>query len=201
MHAVLAGWDWLREAIANKTYGAVKSAAFQRLSAPPDWSTKFYRDPRRTGGALVDLHIHDVDFLRWCFGEPDGVTSTGSLDHVTTLYHYSRGPAHVAAEGGWDHAPGFAFRMRYVVNFENATADFDLLRADKLVLSRGGEAVAIPLETTLGYDNEIRHIVHAIATGESELRASIDDALAVTKILEAEKRSLGSGTLSMAAGS
>lgn len=187
------GWSWLREQVAKGRFGAVRSAAFQRLSAPPDWSKAFYRDPRRTGGALVDLHIHDADFVRSCFGDPKEVSSAGSLDHVTTLYRFERGPAHVVAEGGWDHTPGFAFRMRYVVIFEDATADYDLLRPEPLVLSRGGKCEAVPLPPGMGYDFEVRHLVAAIAAGSKALDATIDDALAVARLLEAERRSLEAG--------
>ena len=64
--------------------------------------------------------------------DPSGiadVVSTGSTDHVTTLYRYgSGGPAHVVAEGGWNHTPGFGFRMTFLVVFERATLDFERSR-------------------------------------------------------------------------
>lgn len=184
------GWEWLHDRIADDTYGAVRSAVFQRLSSPPDWSQNFYRNSALTGGALCDLHIHDADFVRWCFGEPDGITSTGTLEHVTTLYKYSRGPSHVVAEGGWDHTPGFAFRMRYVVVFERATADFDLLRTHPLVLSRDGKSEPIELPSGTGYDGEIRHILNVILGKESALRATVGDAVAVAKLLLRERSGL-----------
>ena len=117
------GWDWLREHIRRGSFGAVRSAVFSRLGTRPGWNPNFYQDPRLSGGALFDLHIHDADFVRWCFGAPISVSSSGSLDHVTTLYRFENGPAHVVAEGGWDHTSGFAFRMRYVVVFEHATVE------------------------------------------------------------------------------
>ena len=100
-------------------FGAVRSASFQRLTSRPVWSPEFYGDYGRSGGALIDLHIHDTDFVRWCFGEPDSVDTAGGLDHMTTLYRYPSGPSHVVAEGGWDPTPGFEFRMRFVVVFEH----------------------------------------------------------------------------------
>jgi predicted dehydrogenase len=59
----------------------------------PRWSS-FFADPKRSGGALFDLHIHDTDFVYWCFGRPIAVLSTGtlvapgSINHVTTIYRY-----------------------------------------------------------------------------------------------------------------
>ena len=185
------GWDWLHDAIHAGTYGPVRSAVFQRLSAPPAWSPDFYANAARTGGALVDLHIHDADFVRWCFGPPNSLMSTGSLDHVTTLYGYDDGPSHVVAEGGWDHSPGTPFRMRYLVVFEQATADFDLTRDPKLLLHQGGESETIELPDHAGYDGEVRHLLDAIARGSRDLAVTVDDALAVAKLLEAERASLG----------
>ena len=122
--ASVPGWHEVRATVRDARYGAVRSASFQRLGSMPAWSRDFYADRKKSGGALVDLHIHDADFIRWCFGPPDGVTSAGTVNHLTALYRYSGGPAHVAAEGGWDHTPGFGFQMRYIVVFERATAEF-----------------------------------------------------------------------------
>lgn len=193
------GWSLLKTIIDKNTYGKVLSASFQRLSSAPNWSTKFYRDPSRSGGALVDLHIHDADLVHYLFGAPESVTSTGSLDHITTLYHYKNGPPHVAAEGGWNHAPGFPFRMRFIVIFEKATLDFDLLRNEKLMISRDGKCVAMEPadpehDADTGYGNEIRHFADCVASGRKGLlRATMNDALAVTELLACERDSLSTG--------
>jgi predicted dehydrogenase len=188
------GWSWLKEQIERRTFGPVRSASFQRLGSRPDWATEFYRDDARCGAALVDLHIHDADFIRWCFGDPDAVVSTGTVDHVTTMYRYRSGPSHVLAEGGWGQAAGFPFRMRYVVNFAEATADFDLGRAHPLMLSQAGESQPVPVPSLTGYDLEIRHLLDAISRGGLELTATIEDAVAVARLLEAERRSLETAT-------
>jgi predicted dehydrogenase len=187
-------WKWLKERIDDRAFGACHSATFQRLASQPNWSP-FYSDGKRSGGALVDLHIHDADFVRWCFGAPRSVTSagrvgpTGAVDHVTTLYHYEKGPAHVVAEGGWDQAVGFAFRMRYVVVFDKATADFDLTRDPQLLLCQNGQSHPVELDAISGYDGEIRHLVSAIASGKTNLLATMEDAVRVTELLNAEERS------------
>ncbi len=187
------GWDWLKRTIEKRTFGLVKSAVFRRLGTPPSWSKGFYDDPKLSGGALFDLHVHDADFVRWCFGAPSSVSSTGSLDHVTTLYRFANGPEHVAAEGGWNHTSGFGFRMQYTVVFEKATADFDLGREPKLVLARNGEAKPIELATNAGYDGEVAHLLELVAKDRRELATTIDEALALTKMLEAEQKSLETG--------
>ena len=184
------GWDWLKKAIDAGTYGAVRSAVFRRLASPPSWSPDFYKNTARTGGALVDLHIHDADFVLWCFGEPDAVHSTGTVDHVTSLYRYANGPAHVVAEGGWDHTPGFDFQMRYVVVFDEATVEFDLTRTSPLVLSRGGESAPVEIPEGDGYAGEVAHLLDAITTGSRELRVDMASALTLANLLERERGAL-----------
>lgn len=190
-------WDWLHEKIQTREFGRVLSATFHRLGCPPAWSHDFYNDFTRSGGTLFDLHIHDTDFIRWCFGRPSEVVSTGSMRHLTTLYRYpqAKGPMHVVAEGGQDHSPGFGFRMRYVVAFEHATADFDIGRSPKLLLSRDGKCEPVPIEEGAGYDGQIRHLVRIISEGKTpaELRATLEQAVEVTQILEAERQSFETG--------
>lgn len=52
----------------------------------------------RSGGAVLDLQVHDIDFVLWTFGMPAAVTSrgvrshTGAFDHVYTILEYDGGP-------------------------------------------------------------------------------------------------------------
>ncbi len=184
------GWSWLLDAARDGRYGAIVSASFQRLGSRPTWGQGFYADARRSGGALFDLHVHDVDFLLALFGEPMSVRATGTIDHVTTLYSFAAGPAHVAAEGGWDQAPGFPFRMRFVVNFERATAEFDSRRDFPLEIQAGSGSEAVDRFTGTGYDFEIRHVLSCVAEGRSRTAVDLADAERVTRILNAERESL-----------
>ncbi|QOJ13899.1 MAG: Gfo/Idh/MocA family oxidoreductase [Planctomycetia bacterium] len=187
------GWDTLLEFIRNGSLGPVHSAVFGRLGSRPTWS-ETYADDALTGGALVDLHTHDADFVRACFGDPASVMSGGSLDHVTTIYRFSNGPAHVVAEGAWDHRGGWPFRMRFVVAFDEATAEFDSGRDEQLRISRGGKTVPIKLEPRSGWENEIRALMAVLAgrRPRSDLPA-LHDAHAVATLLERERESVQTG--------
>ena len=179
-------WKWLRDRMGDGEFGALQSLSLQRLGSRPDWSP-FYHDASRSGGALFDLHVHDTDFVVASLGQPAAVTCVGTIDAMTTLYHYDHG-VRVAAEGGWHH-DGFGFRMRYIAVFEAATIDFDLLRTDPLLLCRNGEATPIELPQHTGYDGQVRALVDALAAGEPA-PLSVDDALATHRVLLAEQRSL-----------
>ncbi len=187
------GWDWLKQKTVDGSYGKLKSLFLRRLGSGPAWSHDFYGDPEKSGGALVDLHIHDSDFVRHLCGDPSTVTSTGDLDHLTTLYRFPPGgPTHVAAEGGWNHAIGFPFRMQYTAVFEFGTADFDLGRAPKLLLSHNGISEPIALLDQTGYDGEVRAFVTSVRRGETS-PVGILDALGTAALLDAERESLSRG--------
>jgi predicted dehydrogenase len=186
------GWDWLAERVREGTFGPPRSVVLRRLGSRPDWSAT-YSDDDATGGALVDMHLHDADFLRFACGEPRSVFAGGSLQHVTALYRFAGAPAHAAAEGGWDHSGGFPFRMAYLAAFEEATVEYDLARDPVLTVQRGGAREPVALEPLSGYDGEVRHLLAAISEGRRELRASVEDALATALLLDAERESLRSG--------
>jgi predicted dehydrogenase len=190
-------WAWLKNAIDQQTYGKVLAARFRRVAEPPGWGQKNFFDGKESGGALFDLHIHDTDFVQFCFGRPKAVYSTGyakfsgAIDHVVTQYTVASG-ASVHAEGSWALTNGFGFHMSYTVNFENATADYDLARsAETLKLYEKGRAPRT--ETITGpdcYVSELSHMVQAITERRPPTLVTARDAQSAVEICEAEEQSI-----------
>jgi predicted dehydrogenase len=190
-------WAWLKAAVDEGRYGAVVSATFRRVaSMPPGW----FANGTLSGGAILDLHVHDTDFIYYVFGRPSAVFSrgytktSGKIDHVVTSYLYDKGPAVVSAEGSWAMADGFAFTMRYTVNFERATADYDSSRSPDFVVSTDGKSETIVLEGD-GYDRELAYLIDCIQTGRRPSVVTVADAVASLSIVEAEERSVRSGQI------
>lgn len=195
-------WVWLKEAIAEGRYGKVLGARFRRVAEPPGWGHRHFLDGAQSGGALLDLHIHDTDFVQFCFGRPLAVCSTGytkfsgAIDHVVTQYHVASG-AMVHAEGSWAMTPGFGFSASYTVNFENATADYDLARgADGLKLFEKGQPPhVVKCDGPDGYVHELRHFIEAIQSGKPPSVVTVADAVSAVEICEAEERSVNTGRI------
>lgn len=196
------GWTWLRDTVRVGDLGNLRGITFQRLASPPGWNADFYKDSSKTGGALFDLHIHDADFVYWLLGMPKAVLSVGDENHVSTTYQYESG-VRITAEGGWDHAPGFPFRMRYTAVFEQAAADFDISRDPSLQVTLDGQFTAFDLPSANGYEGEVAHFLALVRAHKTESPAgkrvqavaTLEDALQVTRLLEAERESLRRGTL------
>lgn len=188
-------WAWLKEAVASGRYGRVLSAKFTRIAEPPAWGQSFFFDGAKSGGALLDLHIHDTDFVRYVFGQPAKVEScgytkvSGCIDHVLTRYVYDSGVL-VHAEGSWAMAKGFGFRMAYVVNFEHATADYDLARSDAMLqVSQNGTKETIQCEGPSGHVAQIQHLIAAIKAGTQPTVVTAEDGVAALEVCEAEAAS------------
>ena len=192
-------YAWVRERIRNGEYGRVLDARFRRVASSPAWGHGHFLNGGDSGGALLDLHIHDLDFIQHCFGRPKGIVASGyskvsgAIDHVVALLQYPGGPV-VSAEGSWGMAEGFPFTMAFTVNFERATVDFDLSRGDqRLRVSHAGTTEAVTLDAPDGYVGEIRHLVESIQSKRPPTVVTPHDAAAVLELCEAEERSIREG--------
>jgi predicted dehydrogenase len=192
-------YAWVKQAIVAGTYGKVLAARFRRVGEPPGWSKEFM-DGAKSGGALLDLHIHDVDFVQYCFGRPKTVYATGfsqlstAVDHVVAQYTVAGG-ASVTAEGGWAMSSGFGFNMEYTVQFENATADYSLARgADALRLfEKGQQPRTIKPPGGDGYIGELTHMVECIRANKPPTVVTPRDGASAVEICEAEEKSIQTG--------
>ncbi len=195
-------WAWLHRAITDRTYGEVRDARFRRVAQPPGWGQKSYFDGKESGGALFDLHIHDTDFVQFCFGRPKSVFSSGygkhsgAIDHVVTQYQVYSG-AVVHAEGSWAMTEGFGFNMAYTVNFENATADYDLARGPEALklFERGQPARTITCPGGDGYQGELGYFLNCIREKSPPTLVTAADGLSAVEICTAEEESVRTGAV------
>jgi len=190
----------LKEMIDDGRYGAVTSAVLTRLSPRPQWTwDNWILDEQRSGGAPLDLHIHDADTVQWFFGRPESVSAVGSqepsaIGHILTTYHYADGPA-VVAEGGWDYPQTYPFRMAASLVFEKAAVEFTTLTSPTLAVYEEGadEPVHPDVPARDGYTEELRYFVGCVAAGTKPERIDPADAVAAIAIVEAEMESARTG--------
>jgi predicted dehydrogenase len=192
-------WVWLKKVIDNKEYGECLSLTCKRQTSHPPGT--FYSNDDECGGALLDLHVHDTDFINYCFGMPRAVFSqgykgpSGGIDHVATHYIYdqSQNAPLVTAEGTWTMQEGYGFNMSYTANFEKATACYLLDDEETLTLFRSSyEPEIIKLDEGMGYEFEIRSFVDEILRGEKSDMTLLNQAAKSIAIIEAEQVSIRS---------
>jgi UDP-N-acetylglucosamine 3-dehydrogenase len=134
-----------------------------------DW----YADWRVSGGVLLDLVIHDFDFLRWALGEVQRVYARGilgreynRLDYVLATLRFESGAiAHV--EGHW----GYPGPFNYSIEVAGSSALLTVDSTEPATLQLIGETTdhdGVP-DLASGkspYEKELEHFIHCIATGE-----------------------------------
>ena len=181
--------------------GKVKSAVFKRVSPSihdNSWEDWFMKE-KLSGGALLDLHLHDTDLVRYFFGKPISVTSFGlkgfrsdsGIDHVITNYDFGDDTL-IVSEGGWDAAKAAPFEMSFQIVCEKGTIrlseqGYKIIHED----GRIEEPKPATEELPTGWHVEIDYFLSCIINNEkpdkylstAEMRESI-------AIIEAEELSI-----------
>lgn len=205
----------LKEIFDNKSLGKMTSISCVRLSQTPTWAwDKWLLDSKRSGGALVDLHIHDTDFLLYLLGKPISLLSVASksslkYSHVFTTFLFSDDVV-AFAEGGWDMPDNFSFTMGFTANFERGAVEFNSRYQKSLAIYRSGEEVEYPevkielqasaetggnISDLGGYFSEIRYFVDCVENDRMPTLASGESVRDSLKIVLSELESIKSGRL------
>ena len=169
----------LKEIYEKKELGRLISFHLTRLSAAPTWGWEnWLGNAKKSGSALVDLHIHDTDYLLFLLGKPKSIytcgrKSAGGYSHVLTTFKYPG--LVVTAEGGWDFTDSFPFRMAFIANFEKGTVEYNSLYPKPFAIYTAGKSefpqvgVDAPqvegggnISALAGYYNEIRYFVGCV---------------------------------------
>lgn len=196
----------LRKYIRDGRGGRLLSLSLARQSSRPEYTVdNWANDERRSGGAALDLHIHDTDFVLALLGLPRAVQSRAVFDysgpaHIFTLYDYP--DVAVSAEGGWNYPPRWGFRMGFQALFENACVDYDSGKCPTLTVTENDSAPE-PLafeapasgesksgdgniSSLGGYFNELQAFVDCILRGVPPADATLEDARASLAVVFAE---------------
>ncbi len=93
-------------------------------------------------------------------------------------------------------APGFGFNMSYNVNFERATADYDISRGEDalklFVADRKPETIKCPEGD--GYFRELEYVIRCVQEKTAPELVTARDGLGSVEICEAEARSVETGS-------
>lgn len=122
-------YNFAYKTIRGGKYGRLLGAHFKRVISDPKWLTGYY-DPKRVGGPMLDLHIHDAHFIRLACGMPSAVFTTGRMrgevaESFTSQFLFEGDSLAVSATSGVIQQQGRAFTHAYEIMLEKATLLFD----------------------------------------------------------------------------
>jgi len=194
---------YLKEIRDSQRLGRLQSLTMRRLAAPPLWSWQSWLlDANRSGGTIVDLHIHDVDFVNFLLGPPRAIFAqgieqgiTGDIDVVIGNFLYPG--MKVTAEAGWMRAPGFRTHHSYEALFERGLVRLAADQQERLmVYEEGREPRAGQVSAGDGYTAEIEFFLECLSEGR-DVAATLPPESPKTSVHMAllEKESIARGEI------
>jgi len=191
---------WLKEAIDDKRFGELKALHLRRQANTPTYSeSNWIQNPELSGGAILDLHVHDIDYALFMLGKPKWVCAQtyqrtgGGYDRVHALWHY-RPELVVQLEGFWDMFPAYSFNMGFTARFENAAVIFDLVGGKPLTVQKpDGSSETPQVGPNDGYFNEICYFLDCIEKNETPKTSTPPESRDAVAIALAEVKSAQTG--------
>ena len=191
---------YLKQVFDDGRFGPLKALHLFRQASTPDYSlNNWIVNPELSGGAILDLHVHDVDFALYLLGKPKSVhaqayTRTGGgVDRVHALWHY-RNDLVVQLEGAWDLPSGFGFNCGLTAVFEKAALHWDLNSGKPMTLFKEGAEPQIPdVLPKDGYYHEIAYFLGCIERGETPQISTPQESRTAVAVALAEQQSAAQG--------
>ena len=197
-------YEYLKSLIDEGVYGKVKHIKLRRLSPSPSWGgSSWMPDDRLSGGAALDLQIHDADYALYLFGQPEKIKSF--VNHAGEKYssivsELKYKDFTVITEGSWDYPSSFPFEMSYIAALEKATVIYSSLYGLQVCPADG--AIFTPelqkectaqsnaggnISDLGGYYNELYYFIDCINKGVQPVKASLLAGAKTVELVEKQK--------------
>lgn len=188
---------YVKNMIDSKEFGEVRQAEFKRESGSEDsmgWNDWFH-DGKLSGGVILDLHIHDVDMIRWMFGMPKAVSAAAGsyrtrdgFDSVSTNYFYDNN-MYVYASSDW-LLKNNKFNSRVIrVNFENGYVFIDRTGGRVAFVKVAKDGTVTDMSDNLAFDayyNEVIYFADCLLNNQPVSRCLPEETMDSVKIVMAE---------------
>jgi predicted dehydrogenase len=157
----------LAQILRDGPLGPVRTSFFRRRCGAPAWSG-WQTDLARSGGAVMDLLIHDIDFCLHLYGKPTVVSAIGHMDLShgidwleARLTFEHAGP--VVITGGWHHPKTYPFRMEFTVVSSGGTLEFRSGDGPLTLFDAGGASETIEVVERDPFVEELKYFVECVA--------------------------------------
>jgi predicted dehydrogenase len=196
----------IKELADNGALGSLWSITAYRLASLPAWSS-WFRDPAKSGGCLLDLQIHDVDFVHWIFGNPEMVCTQGirseaeSWDHVWTSLNYGDRVAQLEASylmpPSWPFSTGIRLEgskgcLEYSFGVQGNIEEREKA-AHQFIHYEGERSTMIEVPSADPFVEELRYFFDCIKAGHKPLLCAPEESVQVMRVIEASRQSVESG--------
>ena len=195
--------------VAAGAIGRVRSAVATRRQPPPAWSSLFARADL-TGGAVVDMLVHDFDALNWILGRPVAVTArgrvnarSGGYDQVQVLIDYADG-ASAVVDGGMELPESYPFGSRLEVLGEQGALAYHFHAGGRSFeegaginqlsyYPASGPAQVVEVTQADPFQQEIAYFAECVRSGQRPVRVTANDARLALLVALAARDSIAGG--------
>ncbi len=192
-------YRYLKDVIDSGKYGNPVHIMMSRLSSTPGWNPdNWYLKEELSGLVMLDLMIHDIDFMQYAFGKPKSVEGTyhplrDRSNSATATYLYDGFT--VTIETGWFRA-NYPFNASFIAVF-----DTGYIESRNGVLYDCGVKVELPREGLTGetginishvdgYEAEISEFIEGVRTGVRPATVSSESSAYTIELIEETKKAM-----------
>jgi predicted dehydrogenase len=171
-----------------------------RLQPIPSWSEKnWIVNPELSLGGIVDLQIHDMDFVTWIFGMPKKIKSVGTKsvyggwEQIVTVLE-QKCMANSSIEACNLMPEGYPFKSQMRILFEKGCIEYDSTGQNTLAVYRPGKEKEYPsIEYGDGYQRQIDYFIKCILENTEPDIVTLEDAKNALFLTLKSKESLEKG--------
>ena len=186
---------YLRGIIESQKYGKLESLSMRRFSQTPLWSWEnWFLDEKKSGHMVLDLMVHDIDYMQSVFGEPKSIVGVyHPMADTLTNYaftNYVYDGFNVSIEGGWYNDQGLRFTADFKAAFEKGNIilkDGTLYENNTPVDFSNVEKIGetgMNISNVDGYAGEIKYFIECVRSGENNEIVTTESAQATIKLVE-----------------
>jgi len=193
----------IKELVDQGALGGIQSIAAYRLSSFPRWSS-WFADPQQSGGCLLDLQVHDIDFIHWLLGQPElvrtcGILSkAGSWDHVWTELGYGKRLVRVEASNlmppSWPFSSGIRLQgpkgcIQYTFRVQGNIEERSEGQHRLVLYGAEGAPTNLDVFPEDAFVNELRYFLDCVRSRKKPVLCPVEESLQVMQVMDASRRS------------
>lgn len=191
---------YLYDCIKNKRLGKVRNVNYTNYgSGLPKGQNNWFSNTKLSGGAVLDIHVHDTDLILWLFGMPSWVSAVAekteeqiSLDSFSSNLVYDNG-MYISIQCDWKNKPnrhqhGRSIRINcengYIIN--NECDGMFLMVDSEGTVTNLKEVCQAAGNTDSMYYTEVKYFVDCLKNNSSPDKCLPFESAMAIKLIEAE---------------
>jgi len=200
---------WPQYAMIKRMYddgvfGELYGIYCARLGQMPTWG-EWYKDPEKSGETLMNLTLHDIDYLHFLLGKPKSVYSAGVKDDmnnyndVMNIFTFANG-CNAIVDGSLSMTPGYPFTMHFRGIGTKATVEYTYKAGENIgagadesfkLYEEGKDPQSLDCDAYDAYGKEVEYFCECIESGADTDWVTSGSVLTVLNSVIEAKASLG----------